>query len=116
MRQLREREKDLISFLLSLKSLEIDISNLAVEDYPKTNSNSIWFKGSKPMSQRKNQQSLVLATFLDNDNIPISVHLSVDSDGELYELDIWKVDFSEINTYPCISTFKELDRPIIGRQ
>ena len=38
--------------------------------------------------------------FLDSDGVPISVTLNIDDDGLLYELDIWKVDFSPIIKYP----------------
>ncbi len=32
--------------------------------------------------------------FKDIDGTPVSASLNVDQQGELYELDIWKVDFS----------------------
>jgi len=38
--------------------------------------------------------------FLDEDNVPISVTINVDQDGDLFELDIWKVNFEPPVKYP----------------
>ncbi|HET6993567.1 MAG TPA: hypothetical protein VFI06_01235 [Chitinophagaceae bacterium] len=38
--------------------------------------------------------------FLDTDRVPILIALNVDQDGDLFELDIWKVDFSPVKLYP----------------
>jgi hypothetical protein len=38
--------------------------------------------------------------FIDSDGIPIMVYLDLDQSGALYELDIWKVDFSPVIKYP----------------
>ena len=33
--------------------------------------------------------------FCDSDGIPVSVELLLDQNGEMFELDVWKVDFTE---------------------
>lgn len=38
--------------------------------------------------------------FSDKDNVPVLATLYSYSDGRLYELDIWKVDFSPLLAYP----------------
>lgn len=38
--------------------------------------------------------------FNDIDNIPVLVTLYAYEDGDLYELDIWKSDFSQLLSYP----------------
>ncbi|VEJ21499.1 DUF6984 family protein [Neisseria animaloris] len=38
--------------------------------------------------------------FNDKDDVPVLATLYSYSDGRLYELDIWKVDFSPLLTYP----------------
>ena len=38
--------------------------------------------------------------FNDKDDVPVLVTLYSYSDGRLYELDIWKVDFSPLLAYP----------------
>ncbi|MBB1627414.1 hypothetical protein A9974_19460 [Achromobacter sp. UMC71] len=38
--------------------------------------------------------------FLDEDGIAVSVVLNIDNYGNLYELDVWKADFSELISFP----------------
>ena len=38
--------------------------------------------------------------FEDSDGVPVSATLNLDQDGELLELDVWKVDFSRLNRWP----------------
>jgi len=38
--------------------------------------------------------------FLDKDGIDVIASLNVDEEGYLFELDIWKADFSELNNLP----------------
>ncbi|WP_250454532.1 hypothetical protein [Caballeronia sp. ATUFL_M2_KS44] len=40
--------------------------------------------------------SLAEREFIDQDGVAVIATLNLDSDGELYELDIWKVDFSPL--------------------
>ena len=39
--------------------------------------------------------------FMDIDGIEVIVSLNVDSDGNLFELDIWKTDFGKLIKFPC---------------
>jgi hypothetical protein len=43
---------------------------------------------------------LVEAEFLDRDGVPVSIALNLDTNGLLYELDMWKVDFAPLQEYP----------------
>lgn len=43
---------------------------------------------------------LVEAEYLDSDGIPVSIVLSLDTNGLLYELDMWKVNFAPLQEYP----------------
>lgn len=56
-------------------------------------------KGLESTSRSFGKQ-LVLGEFADSDGIPVSVALNVDSQGRLYELDLWKVDFSPLSNWP----------------
>lgn len=40
------------------------------------------------------------AEFLDEDGVAVSVTINLDEDGRLYELDVWKVDFSPLKRWP----------------
>jgi hypothetical protein len=43
---------------------------------------------------------LVEAQYIDLDGVPVSIVLNADTTGQLYELDIWKADFSPLQAYP----------------
>jgi hypothetical protein len=45
-------------------------------------------------------QQLVRGEFTDSDGVPVSVALNTDSAGNLYELDLWKVNFSPLLKWP----------------
>jgi hypothetical protein len=45
-------------------------------------------------------RQLVLAEFQDSDGVLVSVALNLDTQGNLYELDVWKVDFSPLLKWP----------------
>ncbi|WP_145925283.1 DUF6984 family protein [Bordetella sp. H567] len=41
-------------------------------------------------------------TFLDSDGVEISVAVNVDKQGDLFELDMWKVDFSPLKKFSAV--------------
>lgn len=43
---------------------------------------------------------LVEAEYLDRDGVPVSIALNSDTNGLLYELDMWKIDFAPLLEYP----------------
>jgi len=43
---------------------------------------------------------IATAECLDSDNVVISIAITVDNRGDLYEIDLWKVDFSPLRSYP----------------
>lgn len=45
---------------------------------------------------------LIEKEFFDIDGIPIMVAINLDEEGELFELDIWKVDFSQVKRFPAV--------------
>ena len=40
------------------------------------------------------------AHYTDTDGVLVSINLNVDASGRLFELDLWKVDFSPLKRYP----------------
>lgn len=44
--------------------------------------------------------AIIEATFTDEDNVPVSLALNVDDKNRLFELDSWKVDFSQLIRLP----------------
>jgi hypothetical protein len=43
---------------------------------------------------------LIQVEYLDLDEILVIITLSIDTNGNLYELEFWKVDFCKLNKYP----------------
>ena len=40
--------------------------------------------------------------YVDSDGVDVIVSLNIDNNNQLYELDIWKTDFSPLNKFPDI--------------
>jgi hypothetical protein len=47
---------------------------------------------------------LVEAEYVDSDGVPVSITLNADTSGRLYELDMWKVDFTPLRKYPAFES------------
>lgn len=57
---------------------------------------SLYFcRSDKLRSQRKMGSQLIVYEIKDLDEIPISISINIDKDKQLFELDVWKVDFSK---------------------
>lgn len=44
---------------------------------------------------------VVEAEYVDCDGVPVSIVLNTDQNERLYELDMWRVDFAPLRTYPA---------------
>ncbi|NQX85548.1 MAG: hypothetical protein HRT67_06540 [Flavobacteriaceae bacterium] len=104
MRSLTENEKKLLRLLLEKSDFEINIEEIGVCDIEDGQMGSLRFISSRLYQDRQMGKIISEMVFKDADNIPISVNLSVDDKGVLYELDIWKVDFSKVEIYPSKET------------
>jgi hypothetical protein len=103
MRALKKTEQDLIIFLLNKKPdnehLINGLSDLLVEEMSDGEMGSLKFL-SNDTKKRKMGTEVSAITLLDIDGIPLSISLNLDEEGELYELDVWKVDFSPLKQLP----------------
>jgi hypothetical protein len=80
-----------------------------VQDMPDGGMGSIHFwKG--PWQTRKLGKILAEGCFSDADNIPVYVTLNLDKAGDLFELDIWKVDSSALIRLPEPDDFEVTKR------
>ena len=52
------------------------------------------------MNQRHLGKVLREAKFMGVDGMPVLVSINLDQNGRLFEVDIWKVDFSPLRRYP----------------
>ncbi|WP_426059098.1 DUF6984 family protein [Hymenobacter sp. B1770] len=86
------REKpDSERFLFQLPTIE-------VEDMNDGGMGSLRFASSKP--NRKRGSVTAALQFNDDDGVPVLVALYLDKEGELYELDSWKVNYSPLIRIP----------------
>jgi hypothetical protein len=101
-RKLRKEEVDLITAMArhSSKSNEVlrSLSDRLVEDMKDGGMGSLRFKDADNRERRLGKK-IAEAEFTDEDGIPVSAVLNLDDNGELFELDIWKVDFTALKRY-----------------
>ena len=58
---------------------------------------SLWFSSDEP---RRLGAVVAEADYVDMDGVPLSIVINVDQNGQLFELDIWKVNFLPLECYP----------------
>ncbi len=107
-RELRNEERELLRFLLAglwpEEKINRTLDEARVEDMKDGGMGSIKFVGP---SGRKMGKEILEAVWHDVDGVTVSISVNVDTCGELFELDLWKVDFSPLKKYP---KYSELDR------
>ena len=106
-RPLRPIERDLIERMLTWENAEVDakLSSSLVEDLQDGGMGSVLFL-TPGKSSRHLGKAVARAEYIDEDGVPVSIVINVDQDGELYEVDFWKVDFSPLRRYPKISEIR----------
>jgi hypothetical protein len=97
-RTLTPAERELVHLLLASKKDPRTVTN-SVLDMRDGGMGSLRFSGSE---QRCYGSTLAEAEFKDADGTPVSVALMLDETGDLFELDIWKVDFSPLVRIPPV--------------
>jgi len=111
-RRLRVEELALLRKLLANTRLEdtLDrqLSDVLVVDMSDGGMGSIRFYAPETKG-RLYGSTIGEGTFLDQDGILVSVALNLDQFGNLFELDMWKVDFSPLLGYPDPRDFKITD-------
>jgi hypothetical protein len=70
-----------------------------VEEMQDGHMGSLRFRHSGSYHQRFGEK-IAEAEFTDADGVPVSVTINLDDRGHLFELDMWKVDFSLLKRYP----------------
>jgi hypothetical protein len=56
--------------------------------------------GTEPIEKQSFGSQSADLEFLDADNVTVIATLNLDKKGELFELDIWKTDYSPLISYP----------------
>jgi hypothetical protein len=62
-------------------------------------------RGSEGLERSMGRQ-IALGEFADSDGVLVSAALNVDRADRLYELDVWKVDFSPLSSWPSPSAVR----------
>jgi hypothetical protein len=104
LRPLREEEKALLNALLP--SFYHKLSTCFVEDMNDGGMGSIRFSSPSDNKGRSLGKILAEARYTDSDGVEVSIVVNADKAGEIYELDIWKVDFSPLRAYPAPQNLK----------
>jgi hypothetical protein len=105
---LRQQEIALLAAILKDHYLAASLSTLdRVRDLSDGGMGSIEFLGMTS-SARRHARCVAEADYMDADGIPVSIAVNVDQDGRLFELDIWKVDFGKLRSYPSPKTIRNI--------
>ena len=100
-RSLTEAEQRLIAGLLCMTpegaSLKYQLAGARVQTMLDGGMGSVRFVGS---SSRRAGRVLVSTAAHDADAVPLLISLDLDQHGHLFELDVWKVDFSSLKRLP----------------
>lgn len=100
-RALREDERNLIGYLLTgvypAVRLESVLATARVTDMHDGGMGGIRFVAPEPRTLGK---AIAETQYLDGDGVLVSIVINMDSNGRLFELDFWKVDFSPLRRYP----------------
>lgn len=104
LRSLNEPERNLVDCLLKEAGITLVLDEQKVMEMNDGGMGSLYFVHPvKTYDQRSMGMCIAEKQFLDSDNTPILVSLNVDEEGLLFELDIWKADFSKVMVYPTCS-------------
>jgi len=102
-RKLTDAERALVIVLVSGKPgadrLITSLDTVMVEEMSDGGMGSLLFR-SPDCGVRRFGRQIAEGRFTDVDGVPLVVTVTLDEIGELYELDIWKVDFSPLNQFP----------------
>jgi hypothetical protein len=112
LRSLREEEAVLIAKLVAGTpfegSLLPQISGARVRDMPDGGMGSIKFH--KRSEKQRFGKAIAEGAFRDADGVPVSVTLNLDDSGDLFELDMFKADFSPLVRYPDLDDVEIIKR------
>jgi hypothetical protein len=98
MRPLLDREIPLMQSLLGMARRQDALDVLLVESMEDGNMGSL--RIGETANSRKFGRSIAEAEFADRDGVLVIATLNVDTDGQLLELDMWRLDFAPLQRWP----------------
>ncbi len=104
-------ERRLINFLIQKSNLELksrSCISLLVQPMKDGNMGSMLLfpEGITEQDDRQFGKTISQYNFYDEDEVLVKASLNIDRKGRLYELDLWKVDFSPLLSIPTSFTSK----------
>lgn len=104
-RSLKEDERGLLVALIAdvpkANDLLASLEDAIVEEMDDGGMGGLLFCRPNDRPRRLGKK-LIEKEFVDIDGVPVTVAVNLDDHGELYELDIWKVDFSPLKRFPSV--------------
>ena len=66
-----------------------------------------------PTRERRFGKQIAEAHYTDSDGVAVLITINVDKHGDLFELDVWKVDYSPLKRWPKPEDLRppEVNRP-----
>lgn len=109
-RKLTSKEKAIVNALIiagdpKWSHLTKHLSSVKVIEMEDGGMGSLLFFNGKN-EDRKLGHVVNQAEFIDSDDIIVSIALNLDEDGQLFELDFWKVNFEKLINMPSPSQLK----------
>jgi hypothetical protein len=104
MRQLLVQERPLVSHLFAAAGLPFDPESLVVTPMSDGGMGSLALGNS--YESRKMGRQVAECHFVDKDEVLVSATLNVDTQGEPYELDMWKVNFEPTVEWPASAAIR----------
>jgi len=102
MRRLREDERDFLAAMIASRPvharLASELKNLTVEEMSGGMGDFRFL--AKDGERPRLGHVLAEADFDDADGVPVTVTLNLDDRDRLYELEVWKGDFSSLKRFP----------------
>lgn len=110
-RNLSAPEKSVISFLLQANPETVHfvsvLNNILVKRMNDGDMGSLsLFPMGLEAATRSFGKELVMGQFFDADGTSVSMTINVDRQGNLFEIDVWKADFSSLVVWPDPSAIR----------
>ena len=105
-RKLRKEEIDMITWIIedTVEGQRIipTLSEIYVEEMDDGGMGSLKVIISGEDTRLYSQELGKEADLLDIDNVPLFITVNLDTNGDLYELDVWKGDSSPLKSFPAV--------------
>lgn len=112
LRPLRTEERELLRALLSrvwpAQEIDMRLAQLVVRQMSDGGMGSIRVVHTAS-AMRRFAREIVAANYIDEDGTPVDITVNLDQEGDLFEIDFWKVNFSPLLRYPSPHDLKLRD-------